>query len=100
MFGSGSMEVLDAENPAVLAYLRRLGDEILLCVNNLSKVAQPAALPLQRFAGWTPVDCFGGTPFPPIGAQAYVVTLPSHTFFWFKLESTDSGLVGDSGGGY
>ncbi|MDQ3352911.1 MAG: maltose alpha-D-glucosyltransferase [Actinomycetota bacterium] len=100
VFGKGSMEVLDAGNLAVLAYLRRLGDEILLCVNNLSKVAQPAELPLQRFAGWVPVDRLGGTPFPPIGEQAYVITLPSHAFFWFKLEAGKAGLGGDSGRGY
>src|SRR5687768_2065205 len=49
VFGQGSFEVLHAENPSVLAFLRRLadddgGEDIVLGVYNLSRFAQPVEL--------------------------------------------------------
>src|SRR5207302_405534 len=37
LFGTGTFEVLDADNPAVLAYLRQQGDDRVICVSNLSR---------------------------------------------------------------
>jgi maltose alpha-D-glucosyltransferase/alpha-amylase len=92
LFGTGSFEVLPVENPSVLAYVRREGDDIVLCVNNLSRFAQPAELPIQQFAGTVPVELMGRVPFPPIGELPYFVTLGPHAFYWFQL--TDPGVVG------
>ncbi len=89
VFGRGSLTLLEVENPAVLAYVRQLGDEVMLCVNNLSSVAQPAELALQDFVGKVPVELLGKTPFPPVHEGPYVVTLPAHAFFWFRLESAE-----------
>jgi maltose alpha-D-glucosyltransferase/alpha-amylase len=86
VFGRGSLRVLEVENPAVLAYIRELDDEVMLCVNNLGGVAQPAELPLQDFLGRVPVERLGGTPFPPVQLTPYIVTMPAHAFFWFRLE--------------
>ena len=36
LFGTGTFEVLPVDNPSVLAYVRREGDDTVLCVNNLS----------------------------------------------------------------
>jgi maltose alpha-D-glucosyltransferase / alpha-amylase len=93
VFGQGSFEVLHAENPSVLAFLRRLagddGDEdIVLCVYNLSRFAQPVELMLGHMAGKTPVELLGRVPFPPIGELPYFVTLPPYDFFWFDLVET------------
>ncbi|HSH23445.1 MAG TPA: maltose alpha-D-glucosyltransferase, partial [Acidimicrobiales bacterium] len=49
LFGTGSFEVIPSDNPSVLAYVRQEGDDVVLCVNNLSRFAQPAELPLQRY---------------------------------------------------
>jgi maltose alpha-D-glucosyltransferase/alpha-amylase len=85
LFGTGSFEVIPADNPAVLAYVRRQDDDIVLCVNNLSRFAQPAELPLQRFDGKTPIELLGRVPFPRIGELPYFVTLGPYAFYWFQL---------------
>jgi maltose alpha-D-glucosyltransferase/alpha-amylase len=85
----GSMEILDCTNPAVLAFVRGgSGDSEspVLCVSNLSRAAQPAELPLARWAGCTPVELMGGTAFPGVEAdRLYQMTLPPHGWFWFEL---------------
>ena len=69
VFGTGTFEVLDVANQSVLAFLRRQArddgpDDIVLCVNNLSKVAQPVEIDLSALAGKAPVELFGRVPFP------------------------------------
>ena len=85
VLGLGSLEILSAENPSVLAFLRQLGDRIVLCVNNLSRFAQPVELQLARLDGKVPVELFGRVPFPPIGELPYLLTLGGHGFYWFEL---------------
>jgi maltose alpha-D-glucosyltransferase/alpha-amylase len=85
VFGHGSFEVQEARNPAVLAFVRRLGDDIVLCVNNLAKTAQPVELHLAEFNGRTPLELLGKVTFPPIGELPYFVTLAPYGFFWFQL---------------
>lgn len=85
VLGLGSLEILSAENPSVLAFLRQLGDRIMLCVNNLSRFAQPVELQLARLSGKMPVELFGRVPFPPIGELPYLLTLGGHGFYWFEL---------------
>ncbi|HUR18365.1 MAG TPA: maltose alpha-D-glucosyltransferase [Acidimicrobiales bacterium] len=85
LFGTGSFEVIPTDNPSVLAYVRQEGDDIVLCVNNLSRFAQPAELPLQRYDGKTPIELLGRVPFPRIGELPYFVTLGSYSFYWFQL---------------
>ena len=90
VMGVGALEVLSTENPSVLAYLRRAigddGDEdIVLCVSNLSRFAQPVELMIPQLAGKVPVETLGRVPFPPIGELPYFVTLPPYGFYWFTL---------------
>jgi maltose alpha-D-glucosyltransferase/alpha-amylase len=85
IFGTGTFEVLPAENPSVLAFVRQYGDDIILCINNLSRFAQPAELQLARFAGRTPVELAGRVPFRRIDEGPYVLTLGSYGFYWFEL---------------
>jgi maltose alpha-D-glucosyltransferase/alpha-amylase len=101
VFGTGTFEVISVENPSVLAYVRILepvieidesGEEppprspdIVLCVCNLSRLAQPAELPLQRFEGKVPIELLGRVPFPRIGELPYFVTLAPYGFYWFQL---------------
>ena len=72
-------------NRKILAYLREHGDEIILCVANLARSAQPVELDLARFKGRVPVEMMGRTPFPPIGDLPYLLTLAGHGFLWFRL---------------
>jgi maltose alpha-D-glucosyltransferase/alpha-amylase len=85
VFGGGTLEILEPANQRVFAYLRRDAQETILCVVNLSRFVQPCELDLRRFAGWTPVEMFGQTPFPPIGELPYFLTLGPHSFYWFVI---------------
>lgn len=90
VLGIGKLEVLSTVNPSVLAYLRYMRgddgqDDIVLCVNNLSRFAQPVELILTDYAGKVPVETLGRVPFPPIGDLPYFVTLPPYGFYWFTL---------------
>ncbi|MEU7692444.1 maltose alpha-D-glucosyltransferase [Microbispora hainanensis] len=89
VFGLGEFTELNSSNPSVLAFVRELGDDRVLCVNNLSRFPQPVELDLRRFEGSTPVECMGGVPFPPIGELPYLLTLPGHGFYWFTLPVTN-----------
>ncbi len=57
----------------------------VLCVHNLSRFAQPAALDLTRWAGRSPVELLGRIPFPAVGSGTYDVTLGPYGFYWFEL---------------
>ena len=86
-FGEGEFEALEADNPSVLAFFRTLDDDVILCVNNLSRFAQPVELNLARFRGGRPYEMVGHVPFPSIGDLPYLLTLPPHGFYWFKIET-------------
>ncbi|WP_439650350.1 maltose alpha-D-glucosyltransferase [Microtetraspora malaysiensis] len=85
VFGLGEFTELNSSNPSVLAFIRELGNDRVLCVNNLSRFPQPVELDLRRFEGSTPVECMGGVPFPAVGELPYLLTLPGHGFYWFTL---------------
>jgi maltose alpha-D-glucosyltransferase/alpha-amylase len=85
VFGRGKLTFLRPGNRKVLAYLRELGEEAILCVANLGRSAQPVELDLARFRGRAPVELMGRTVFPPIGTLPYMLTLPKHGFYWFRL---------------
>jgi maltose alpha-D-glucosyltransferase/alpha-amylase len=88
-FGRGKLEFLRPGNRKVLSYLRQYENEAILCVANLSRTAQPVELDLKRFKGRVPVEMLGRTSFPPIGELPYLLTLPAHGFYWFRL-ATDA----------
>jgi len=84
-FGLGSYTEIGCRNPTVIAYVRELGDDRVLCVNNLSRFPQPAELDLRRFEGFTPTELVGRVRFPVIGVLPYFLTLAGHGFYWFEL---------------
>jgi len=84
-FGRGSWEPVATVNKRVLVFLRRYEDEVLLCVNNLSRYAQPVELDLREFCGMVPMELYSRQPFPPVGELPYFLTLGPHTFLWFRL---------------
>jgi maltose alpha-D-glucosyltransferase/alpha-amylase len=88
-FGRGTFEALDPNNRRVLCFLRRYRDEVILCVNNLSRFAQFVELDLREFNGWVPLELWGEIPFPPVGELPYLLTLGPHNFLWFRLMPGD-----------
>jgi maltose alpha-D-glucosyltransferase / alpha-amylase len=89
-FGMGGYFEIGVSNPSVLAFVREFGDDVVLCVNNLSRFAQPAELDLRRFAGALPVEMRGASHFPLITEQPYPLALAGHGFYWFSLRSCSS----------
>jgi maltose alpha-D-glucosyltransferase/alpha-amylase len=85
-FGRGTFEPLAPQNRRVLVFLRRLGDEIMLCVNNLARHTQYVEIDLRAFDGWSPMELWSGQAFPKIGTLPYLLTMNGRDFMWFKLE--------------
>jgi len=93
VFATGSIEVLPADNPSVLAYVRepvsrpnRRGKSVL-CVNNLSRFAQATELSLARYAGSSPLELIGRANFPTVRAAGYPITLGPYGYYWLLLEN-------------
>ena len=84
-FGLGSFTDLGGSNPSVLSYAREHEDDVIVCVNNLSRFPQPVELDLRQWEGYYPVELLGGVPFPTIGELPYLLTLGGHSFYWFRL---------------
>jgi maltose alpha-D-glucosyltransferase / alpha-amylase len=85
VFGSGSIEFLYPANHRILAYVRKLGNDSVLVVNNLSSAAQAVELDLRRFKGNILIEMFGKNIFPRIGDLPYLLTMGPYQFFWFRL---------------
>jgi maltose alpha-D-glucosyltransferase/alpha-amylase len=85
VFGHGSFEVLHPDNSAIFAYIRRLGEDVVLVVNNLSGRAQAAELDLHEYEGMFPVELLGRETFPRVGELPYLLTFGAHSFYWFQL---------------
>jgi maltose alpha-D-glucosyltransferase/alpha-amylase len=90
VFGTGSFHALHPNNPAIFAFIRRSGDDIVLCINNLSSRAQAAELDLSEFTGMYPVELMGRERFPRIGELPYLLTFGPHAFYWFQLANEES----------
>ncbi|MGI5242883.1 maltose alpha-D-glucosyltransferase [Dactylosporangium sp. CA-139066] len=84
-FAAGEFRELGGSNPSILAFVRIHGEDVVLCVNNLSRFPQPIELNLQPWAGFIPVELTGHVQFPSIGQLPYLLTLPGHGFYWFQL---------------
>ena len=84
-FGRGSICFLETGNPAVLAFVRRHEDDVILVVANLSGVAVSIALELSAsFVGATMTEVIDEVPFPVPGPMPYQVSLGPHGFYWFQ----------------
>ncbi|HEY6186667.1 MAG TPA: maltose alpha-D-glucosyltransferase [Pyrinomonadaceae bacterium] len=86
VFGRGSMRFIKPENRKIFAFTRTLGEDVMLCVFNLSQFAQPVQLDLSEYGGATPVEMLGETSFPVIGDAPYQLALAPLGFYWFHLK--------------
>src|ERR1700681_377258 len=84
-FGRGTLQFVRPGNRKVLVYLRRYGDDTILCVANLARSAQPVEINLAVHKGAVPIELLGQTPFPPVGELPFLLTLPGYGFYWFRL---------------
>ncbi|WP_174297800.1 maltose alpha-D-glucosyltransferase, partial [Sphingomonas bacterium] len=95
-FGRGTQRFLRPANRRILAYLRELGDDVVLCVANLGQSAQAVELDLAGMEGMVPVEMLGGAAFPAIGAMPYPLTLTPYGFLWFRLSAAADAAAGDA----
>jgi maltose alpha-D-glucosyltransferase/alpha-amylase len=84
-FGRGTLRFLYPKNRKILAYLREVDDETILCVANVARSPQAVELDLSEFNGRVPIELNNGSLFPPIGQLTYLLTLPPYGFYWFIL---------------
>jgi len=84
-FGQGSIEFVASDNPKVLTFLRKHGDETMLVVANLSRFCQVTHIRLPEFAGFSVEEAFSGNTFGEVTQQPYTLSLAPHHFFWFLL---------------
>jgi maltose alpha-D-glucosyltransferase/alpha-amylase len=88
-FGRGTMTFIRPVNRSVLAYVRQHGDEVILCVANLSRSAQATELDLSAWKDRIPLEMLGRTHFPAIGEAPYMIMLAPYGFYWFELRERD-----------
>ena len=95
-FGLGDSIDLGGSNPSVLSYVRDWTDAVtgrhdtVLCVNNLSRFAQPVELDLRRWEGVVPIELLGGVRFPQVGELPYLLTLAPYGFYWIRLPEVEN----------
>jgi maltose alpha-D-glucosyltransferase/alpha-amylase len=85
-FSRGKVRFLDDGNKKVLSYLCVYKDDVALVINNLSRYSQFIQVDVHEYAGYTPVDLFGGTVFPKLQKDRYFITVAPHSFYWFRLQ--------------
>jgi maltose alpha-D-glucosyltransferase / alpha-amylase len=90
VFGLGTYEPLEPDNPRIFAHVRRYEDDVVLCVHNLARSAQAVTLDLAEFAGVVPEELLGGAAFPAVTEDRYLLTLGSRGFYWLALRRPDA----------
>jgi trehalose synthase len=86
----GDLSEIPSSSPAVFAYLRKAGDEQILCVVNFSRYAVATELDLSVISGLQPVEMIGRAPFPVVGPTPYVVSLVGHGYYWLECTQPNS----------
>ncbi|MFM8426958.1 MAG: alpha-glucosidase C-terminal domain-containing protein, partial [Chloroflexota bacterium] len=76
---SGDMRWVETGNSAVLAYVRKNTEEVILVLNNLSEHAQVAHIPVEYQKSGQ--DLFENRPFT-LNAH---VSLQPYSYIWIKL---------------
>jgi len=102
VFGTGSLEMLEVDNPSVLGYVRAwqdpegtspsTGAELVVCLFNLSRFPQAAGVDLSRFSGQRPYEMTGRVPFPDVGEGLWQVTFAPYGSYWLELRKTDQAM--------
>jgi maltose alpha-D-glucosyltransferase/alpha-amylase len=90
VFGLGTYEAQTTSNHRIFAHVRKHADDVVLCVHNVARSAQPVELDLSAYEGRYPIEMFGRTRFPRIGELPYLLTLAPRGFYWFLLEEPEA----------
>jgi len=83
---TGSLTILEPENPAVFAVVREAAEGLFVIAHNLSDTLQQTALDLAAYAGEVPVDLLTGREWLPIGESPYELALAPYESVYLLLE--------------
>jgi maltose alpha-D-glucosyltransferase/alpha-amylase len=81
---TGAYVELATDNEAVLAFLRVLDDDAVLCINSFASTDQPVTVDLREWAVRTPLS-LTGQPFPLGQDGRLALTLEAHAVLWLPL---------------
>jgi maltose alpha-D-glucosyltransferase/alpha-amylase len=84
----GALVLIETDNPCVLAFIRTLERTSVLIAANFARSAQAVELDLCEYAGATPLELFGRSPFPHVTRSPYRLTLAPYGAFWLELQRT------------
>jgi maltose alpha-D-glucosyltransferase/alpha-amylase len=85
-FGRGALEFLHPDNPKVLCFLRRLGDQTILVAVNLSVSPQVTTLDLSVYAGSGVEEISSLSKFPGITSAPYPLMLGPYGYYWLLFK--------------
>jgi maltose alpha-D-glucosyltransferase/alpha-amylase len=89
LFGRSKMTLLSPKNNRIFAYLRELGRDAVLVLNNLSDRTESVMIDLSRFIGYKPVELFSQNRFPQIKRARFHFTISPYGYFWLWLAPPD-----------
>ncbi|MFC1751958.1 maltose alpha-D-glucosyltransferase [Thermoproteota archaeon] len=82
----GSLDIIDNNNPKLLSFIRKLDEEIVLMVVNLSKYSQSVELDLHNYLNYQPEEVFSFSKFPLIKSRDYMLTIGPYDAYWLQLK--------------
>jgi maltose alpha-D-glucosyltransferase/alpha-amylase len=85
VLAQGEVRFLEAENRAILAFLRSDGKETILAVHNLSAERAEIELDLAGYAGVEAVDLLDEERMAPVGEALYRIELGRYGYRWLRL---------------
>ncbi|MDB5105274.1 MAG: alpha-amylase [Fibrobacteres bacterium] len=86
VFGAGTLEFLHPDNPKVLCFLRRFGEDSILVAVNLSASPQVTSLDLSAYSGYNVEEISSLSRFPPVSTGPYPLMLGPYGYYWLLLK--------------
>ncbi len=83
--GLGSFEILDAADPAILAYARELGDTMTLVLANFGQETRRTRIVGTHLAGRVAIDITTGDRLLDVGSDPFEMDLGALEFRWLEL---------------
>ncbi len=83
--GLGSFEILDAAEPAVLAFVRELDDRMTLVLANFERETRRARITSPRLNSRVAVDITTGDPLAEAGSDPFEIDLGALEFRWLEM---------------
>jgi maltose alpha-D-glucosyltransferase/alpha-amylase len=83
---AGSCELLEPDNPAVMAHVRRHGEEVLVLLHNLSENTQRVLVSMAGWEGRALVDALTGRRYNAGEAPLCEIALEPFGYRWLRAE--------------